>query len=485
MPGSQPSTATRPSAASRLAGAALLLATLALPAAAQQPTPVVPTAGARPTYTSTSMEARQALADGLDDLAYVHVARAARRFGQAVALDSSFGLARVLHAAFAPGLDSAQRMAEATRGMGDAARASTRELLLATALREQIAERRGEAAKLFRAASDLYPDDALFAMLASQNPGGERAPAATVEAFRAVTTRFPSYGAPYNGLAYALLNVGDTTAALEAARKQVELAPGQPNPLDSYAELLQAAGRLDSAARYYADAARADSGFTEAYVGMAELHQLRGRSADARAALATALRLAAGVEDSLRYMTYLAQNRVYANDLREAGRQLGAVAQLAEQRRQIGAAAQAHGDLAVLAALSGDRAGISQHLDHLRRLRPADSAQVARTAALAWLTAGTTDSLRAVVARLPEDAHLARAALATPDRKGEDAQRALEAARNDGPLARELLAEAHALQQHADVARATRQQLRNLRFGVYYNDTDLATAVALRRAGKG
>lgn len=484
MPGSQPSTATRPSAASRLAGAALLLATLASTAAAQQPTPVVPTAGARPTYTSTSMEARQALGDGLDDLAYLHNARAVRRFGQAVALDSSFGLARVLHAAFAPGLDSAQRMAEATRGMSDAARASTRELLLATALREQIAQRRGEAAKLFHAASDLYPDDALFAMLAAQNPGGQRAPAAAVEAFRAVTTRFPSYGAPYNGLAYALLTVGDTTAALEAARKQVELAPGQPNPLDSYAELLQAAGRLDSAARYYADAARADSGFTEAYVGMAELHQLRGRSADARAALVTALRLAAGVEDSLRYMTYLAQNRILANDLREAGRQLGAVAQLAEQRRQMGAAAQAHGNLAVLAALSNDRAGINQHLEHLRRLRAADSAQVSRTAGLAWLAAGMTDSLRAVVAPLPEDAYLAHAALAILERKGEDAQRALESARDDGPLARELLAEAHALQQHADVARATRQQLHGLRFGVYYNDTDLATAVALRRAAK-
>ncbi|GLC25813.1 hypothetical protein rosag_23260 [Roseisolibacter agri] len=463
----------------------LLLATLAVTAAAQQPTPVVPTAGARPTYTTTSVEARQALADGLDDLAYIDIARAVRRFRQAVALDSSFGLARVLHAAFAPGLDSAQRMAEATRGMSDAARASTRELLLATALREQIAERRDESAKLFRAAADLYPDDALFAMLAAQNPSGQRAPAATVEAFRAVTTRFPSFGAPYNGLAYALLNVGDTTAALEAARKQVELAPGQPNPLDSYAEMLQVAGRLDSAARYYADAARADSGFTEAYVGMAELHQLRGRTADARAGLATALRLAAGIEDSLRYMTYLAQNRVYANDLREAGRQLGAVAQLAEQRRQMGAAAEAHGNLAVLAALSNDRAGVSQHLEHLRRLRrPADSAQVARTAGLAWLTAGMTDSLRAVVATLPADAHLARAALATLEKKGEDAQRALEAARNDGPLARELLAEAHALQQHADVARATRQQLHGLRFGVYYNDTDLATAVALRRAGK-
>ena len=356
--------------------------------------------------------------------------------------------------------------------------------MLAAAARELAAGRNAAAQPLFRAASEMYPDNPTLAMWAAQDWAGKRSPAEDVAAYRALTDRSPSYGAAYNLLTYAYLAAGDTAAALAAAGKQVELAPGQPNPHDTYAEVLQAVGRLDEAAQHYMGATKLDSSFTEGYVGVAEVRQLQKRGAEARAELTTALRRATGIGDSLRYMEYLAQSAVYGNDLKGAQRQLEQTAHHAEQRRQTGAALTAHANLATVSALMGDKASVATHLAEARRLAaPADSGRMMRMAALAYFAAGMTDSLRATIAG-HDDAHVAMASLALQDRKADDAIRHLDVAKSPSPLAAELSAEAHAQLKHADVARTARQELVARRSQLYYNAEDMATAVALRRAAK-
>jgi predicted Zn-dependent protease len=469
-----------------LAVAALALPTLAAPLLAQVPAPAARAAGTTGPVITSSSPAKQAFTDGVEDAAYVFGGRAAQRFGQALALDSTFGLARVFHASFAPMLEQAQRDSAAARGVADAARGSTGELVLAAAMRELVANRPASAQPLFRALGELYPDNALYAMWSATDWAGTRPPAATVEAFREVTRRFPSYGAPYNTLAYTLLATGDSAGALAAAARQVELAPTQPNAQDSYAELLQFAGQLDEAVQHYTEATRLAPSFTEGYVGVAEVRQLQRRGADARAALTDAVRHALSLPDSLRYMTYLAQSDVADGRDREAASQLAEVARLAEARGAKAQAAAAHRDLALLAALGRDVRGVAQHLAAARAAAPDTTAQAGRqaeVAALAYLVVGNADSLRATAAGR-DSAHLVQAVVLLQGDRAEDALRELAQADTTAPITQELSAEAHAKLAHADVARAARERLRARRDAVYFNAPDLRNVVALRRAAK-
>jgi tetratricopeptide (TPR) repeat protein len=477
-------TAGRCTATRSTLGAIVALAALAAWTTPTDAQPVTATAtAARPNLTSSSAEAREAFAKGLDDVAYLFNARGASQFARAVAADSSFGLARALYAAFAPGLDSTRRVAEASRAVADAAHASTGELLLATAARELVSKGPAAARPLFRAVSDMYPSDALFATWAATIGAGRQSPAQAAETARELTRRFPTYGAPYNTLAYTLFASGDSAGALDAAKRQVDLAPTQPNVQDSYGEMLQWNGRLDDAAAAYGEAARLAPTFSEAFVGLAEVRQLQRRSADARTALTDALRNAQGIGDSLRYMTYLAQNAVYGNDLPGALRGLGLVAQTAEQRKLTDAAALAHANLAVVAALMGDKAAVARHSGDVSRLLPSSPPQIGRTLVGAYIVVGMTDSLRAIAAR-NDSAFIAKAAVALVDGKPADALQSLAKADSTAPLVQELSAEAHAKMGHADIARAAQQRLLARRDLLYYNDDDLRAAVALRRAEK-
>ena len=56
----------------------------------------------------------------------------------------------------------------------------------------------------------------------------------------------PTYSLAYNQVGYAYRAVGDMSAAESAFQKYIALIPDDPNPHDSYAELLLKLGRFDA-----------------------------------------------------------------------------------------------------------------------------------------------------------------------------------------------------------------------------------------------
>ncbi|MDQ3224723.1 MAG: tetratricopeptide repeat protein [Gemmatimonadota bacterium] len=55
----------------------------------------------------------------------------------------------------------------------------------------------------------------------------------------------PDFAPAYNLLGYALRATADYAEAEKAFKKYIELIPEDPNPYDSYAELLMKMGRFD------------------------------------------------------------------------------------------------------------------------------------------------------------------------------------------------------------------------------------------------
>jgi tetratricopeptide (TPR) repeat protein len=91
------------------------------------------------------------------------------------------------------------------------------------------------------------------------------------EFFEAIKTAIavnPAFSQPYNQLGYAYRFLGRNDEAEKAFKKYIELIPDDPNPYDSYAELLMKTGRFAESIGSYEKALAVDRYFVASYVGI-------------------------------------------------------------------------------------------------------------------------------------------------------------------------------------------------------------------------
>jgi tetratricopeptide (TPR) repeat protein len=88
-------------------------------------------------------------------------------------------------------------------------------------------------------------------------------------------------------MGYAYRQLGDFANAEQAFKKYIELIPNDPNPYDSYAELLLKMGRFDESIAQYRKALAIDDHFFNSHFGITADLMYRGKSADAAAEAAT------------------------------------------------------------------------------------------------------------------------------------------------------------------------------------------------------
>jgi tetratricopeptide (TPR) repeat protein len=100
-----------------------------------------------------------------------------------------------------------------------------------------------------------------------------------IEQYRAATAINPSFSPAYNLLGYAYRQQEKYDSAEIAFKKYIELIPGDPNPYDSYAELLMKTGRFDESIAQYRKALEHDSNFAASKVGIATNLMFQGKHA--------------------------------------------------------------------------------------------------------------------------------------------------------------------------------------------------------------
>jgi tetratricopeptide (TPR) repeat protein len=329
--------------------------------------------------TTASTEARTAFMGGLEDLASVFPNRAAARLKQAVDLDPTFGLARVIYGATAAGLTTAQRNEEIARGMGDAAKASTPELLVATAYRESFRQNAVGARAILLAAGTLLPDEPYVAhrraVLLAGVPGGVSTDA--VVALKAVIERFPDFAPAYNNLAYARWTAGARAAALTTAATYMAKAPSHPNSHDTYAELLQRDGDFEGAVAHYKKAIELDPTFLAGAYGLAEVYVLQGKGDLGRQTLTAALANTATPAERITIHNRIANSYVLEGDTKSAMTALGTVIDEATKAGMNGAVVAGHVGLMNLEAAFAPKTGaktIAAHIGHIAAVPPPPAA---------------------------------------------------------------------------------------------------------------
>jgi tetratricopeptide (TPR) repeat protein len=99
----------------------------------------------------------------------------------------------------------------------------------------------------------------------------------------------PTYATAYNQLGYLYSRMGENDKALEAMEKYVKLLPNEPNPHDSYAEMLRLAGHFDEALAHYRMALKIDPTFYISQKELGETYALMGEGEKAREEYAKAI----------------------------------------------------------------------------------------------------------------------------------------------------------------------------------------------------
>jgi tetratricopeptide (TPR) repeat protein len=130
-------------------------------------------------------------------------------------------------------------------------RASRREQLHILSLEAQYANDPAQAEKLLREITDQYPEDVLaWTMLAQMSlvKGPNTEAARYLEKALQID---PAHKTAYASLAYLYQDLGDLERALQTAEVYIKLAPNEPNPYDTKADILSRSGALDEAIVYY------------------------------------------------------------------------------------------------------------------------------------------------------------------------------------------------------------------------------------------
>lgn len=263
----------------------LFLACLLLVAAAE----ATDTAGKIP-ITTSSREAMEDFLAGRTLVDNLRLTDAIASFKKATEKDPSFALAYLYLATTAPTakeffsyLDKAAELAR---------NASAGEQLWITGFRQgALADPAGQR-EAFQKLVDMFPNDERAQMLLGTNFLAQQDYVQSARHLKRATEINPSFAPAYNQLGYVYRFLEKYQEAEAVFTQYIKLIPTDPNPYDSYAELLLKLGRFDESIEQYRKALSINDHFPNSYTGIAAALMYEGKHSDALAELQKAYSLA-------------------------------------------------------------------------------------------------------------------------------------------------------------------------------------------------
>jgi tetratricopeptide (TPR) repeat protein len=193
---------------------------------------------------------------------------------------------------------------------------------------------------------EMYPHDKHLLYLAGNwlmgEDGNDQAQHIMEKAL-ALDKNFP---AALNDLAYVNARNRQFTKALSAMDRYVALLPKEPNPQDSYGELLRMAGNFEGSLTHYHAALKIDPDFVTSQLGLGDTYALMGNQEQARVEYDKAIRFAHNEADRLSYSMQKAMTYVRDGHFAEADKAFLDVAVTAHSKEQDLQEAQAYRQIA-------------------------------------------------------------------------------------------------------------------------------------------
>ena len=224
--------------------------------------------------TTSSEEARKEFLEGRNLADKLQATKSLEHFDKAIALDSNFAIAYLnrSNASFiAKDFFSYLKKAVA---LSD--RCSKGERLLILANEAGAYGKSVEQKEYLDSLLSLYPGDERVLFAVGTYYFGLQDYTKTIEHLQKAIELAPEYSPSYNILGYAYRQVENYAEAEKMFVKYTELIPNDPNPYDSYAELLMKMGRFDESIANYRKALAVDSFFVSSRFCIAANYMYKG-----------------------------------------------------------------------------------------------------------------------------------------------------------------------------------------------------------------
>jgi tetratricopeptide (TPR) repeat protein len=309
---------------------------------------------------------------------------------------------------------------------------------------------------------EMYPRDKHLLYLAGNWLMGENGNDQAQHYFEKALTIDKNFPAALNDLAYIYARKRQFDKAFPAMDRYVALLPKEPNPQDSYGELLRWAGNFEGSLQHYQAALKLDPDFVTSQLGLGDTFAVMGNEDQARIEYDKAIRFAHNEADRLTYQMQKAMTWVRDGKYAEADREFVEVAETAHAKEQDLQEAQAYRHLAEYQ--TDDKPALKdlklaeEALHHLTTIAPSDRdeelSRVLRNRAVRASSAGNQELAEQSVRQLETLANGSRnrviqsswqaavGALLMDQKKYDDAVAHLEED-EDNPFTMELLVQAY------------------------------------------
>jgi tetratricopeptide (TPR) repeat protein len=282
--------------------------------------------------TTSSAQARALYEKGMQDYEYLYLERCNDDWRAAVKEDPSLAAAWAWIAFNSSNPTEVSAAREKAKAL--APKATRGEQLMVSWI---VKVQEGDFIGGISAMNDLletYPKDKHLFYLAGNWLMGENGDEQALKIMEKALALDKNYPAALNDLAYLYARNRQFDKAFADMDRYVALLPKEPNPQDSYGELLRMAGDFESSLRHYRAALMIDPDFVTSQVGLGDTYALMGNEEQARIEYDKAIRFAHNEADRLSYGMQKAMTWVRDGKFTEADKLFQEIAQTAHAKEQ-------------------------------------------------------------------------------------------------------------------------------------------------------
>lgn len=233
--------------------------------------------------TTSSEEARKEFLAGRDLQEKLRITDSIAHYDKAIALDPNFALAELNRANVSP--TAKEFFDHLKKAVALSGKASDGERMLIQAAEAGANANPTQQKEILEKLVAAYPNDERAHFTLGGYYFGQQDFTQAINHYKHATEIAPDYSTAFNILGYAYRQNEAYSDAENAFKKYVELIPNDPNPYDSYAELLLKMGRFDEAITQYNKALAVDANFLNSHFGIAAALAYQGKAAEAQAEL--------------------------------------------------------------------------------------------------------------------------------------------------------------------------------------------------------
>jgi tetratricopeptide (TPR) repeat protein len=265
--------------------------------------------------TTASEEARALYIEARELGERYRNSEAKKLYEQALAKDSSFALAYLSLAYQQTTSADVRRFVERAAAVSD--KVSEGERLLIQTFQARLANERRKEKELWEKLLTLHPNDKRLRATVGDVWFSFEPERAIVEYKKSIALD-SSYHYAYNSLGFLYANLGRYDEAEQALKKYTELLPNEPNPHDTYAEVLMRQGKFDESIAEYKKSLSIDPKFYFSHIGLGMNYVLTGKPDEGRRQFEKLYDVASDDNDRSRAITATMQSYVFEGDYDKA-----------------------------------------------------------------------------------------------------------------------------------------------------------------------